>query len=115
VIVATREPQQTVVLEVIHSLGLELQVIFNKGAVMVLPAGVTKASGLQAALQELNLAPEQVAAVGDAENDHALLNLCGFPAAVANAVPALKERAAWVTQAPNGNGVIELVERLLQG
>jgi hypothetical protein len=28
------------VLETIRELGLELQVIFNKGAVMVLPAGV---------------------------------------------------------------------------
>src|SRR4029450_10366011 len=36
-IVATREPHETTVLEVIKALGLELQVIFNKGAVMVLP------------------------------------------------------------------------------
>ena len=40
VIVATRVPYETVVLEEIKRLGLELQVIFNKGAVMVLPAGV---------------------------------------------------------------------------
>lgn len=33
-IVATREPFQAIVLEVIKELGLELQVIFNKGAVM---------------------------------------------------------------------------------
>src|SRR5581483_4594960 len=45
VIVATREPQQVAVLEVIRTLGLELQVIFNKGAVMVLPSGVNKATG----------------------------------------------------------------------
>src|SRR5687768_15998307 len=42
VIVATREPHETAVLETIRDLGLELQVIFNKGAVMVLPAGVNK-------------------------------------------------------------------------
>jgi hypothetical protein len=32
--------------EAIHALGLELQVIFHKG-VMVLPSGINKASGLQ--------------------------------------------------------------------
>ena len=46
------QPQETAVLEVIRDLGLELQVIFNKGAVMVLPAGVTKATGLAAALRD---------------------------------------------------------------
>src|SRR5438067_512732 len=55
VIVATWEPHETTVLEAIRELGLELQVIFNKGAVMVLPAGVNKASGLRAALDELGL------------------------------------------------------------
>jgi hydroxymethylpyrimidine pyrophosphatase-like HAD family hydrolase len=43
-IVATWEPHQHAVLEAIRELGLELQIIFNKGAVMVLPAGVSKAS-----------------------------------------------------------------------
>src|SRR5438874_2259766 len=35
-IIATREPYETVVVELIKELGLELQIIFNKGAVMVL-------------------------------------------------------------------------------
>ena len=113
VIVATREPQEAKVLEVIRELGLELQIIFNKGAVMILPTGVNKASGLAAALEELQLGASQVAAIGDAENDHALLHLCGFPAAVANAVPTLKEEAVWVSQSPNGRGVVELIEEIL--
>jgi hypothetical protein len=35
---------------------------------------------------------ESVVGVGDAENDHAFLRLCGLSAAVANALPALKAR-----------------------
>ena len=54
-IVDTREPHHATVLEVIKELGLELEVIFNKGAVMVLPSGINKASGLQAALEMLGL------------------------------------------------------------
>jgi hydroxymethylpyrimidine pyrophosphatase-like HAD family hydrolase len=113
VIVATREPQESVVLEVIRQLGLELQVIFNKGAVMVLPPGVNKASGLNRALQELDLSSDRVVGVGDAENDHAFLDSCGLSVAVANALPALKEHADLVTSAANGAGVLELVDRLL--
>src|SRR5581483_8672300 len=105
VIVATWEPHETVVLETIRDQGLELQVIFNKGAVMVLPAGVNKASGLAAALQKLCLSAHNAVGIGDAENDHALLNLCEFGAAVANALPTLKERADLVTRGARGAGV----------
>ncbi len=54
-ILATIRPHETVVLECIANLGLEQQVIFNKGAVMVLPPGCNKASGLRHVLAELGL------------------------------------------------------------
>jgi hydroxymethylpyrimidine pyrophosphatase-like HAD family hydrolase len=114
-IVATREPHETTVVEVIKELGLELQVIFNKGAVMVLPSGINKATGLAAALQSFDIPPENVIGVGDAENDHAFLELCGLSVAVANALPALKERAALVTQHSAGAGVTELIDSALRG
>jgi HAD superfamily hydrolase (TIGR01484 family) len=113
VIVATRQPNEKVVLEVIRDLGLELQVIFNKGAVMILPSGVNKAIGLQAALKEMSVPVESVVGVGDAENDHAFLKLCGFSAAVSNALPALKETADLVTTGDHGAGVTELIRAIL--
>jgi hydroxymethylpyrimidine pyrophosphatase-like HAD family hydrolase len=113
VIVATREPYQTEALEAIRDLSLEIQVIFNKGAVMLLPTGINKATGLQAALDELGLLPEQAVGVGDAENDHAMLSLCSVGVAVANAVPSLKERAHWVTRLDHGEGVMELIDRMI--
>ncbi len=112
VIVATWEPHQDTVLEVIRDLGLELQVIFNKGAVMVLPAGVNKAVGLDAALRELGLSAHNVVGVGDAENDHAFLRACGCSAAVANALQSVKDEADIRLAADHGPGVIELVERI---
>ncbi|MCC5638822.1 HAD-IIB family hydrolase [Nostoc sp. CHAB 5844] len=113
VIVSTWEPHETTVLQVIRDLGLELQVIFNKGAVMVLPSGVNKASGLSAALMKLELSPHNAVSIGDAENDHAMLSLCEVSVAVANALPMVKERVDWVTQGCRGAGVIELIERLI--
>jgi hydroxymethylpyrimidine pyrophosphatase-like HAD family hydrolase len=112
-IVATWEPHEKTVFEVIHDLGLEMQVIFNKGAVMVLPSGVNKATGLKAALKDLGLTPDRVVAVGDAENDHALLDLCGCGAAVANGLPMLRARAEIDLKADHGAGVTELIDMLL--
>jgi HAD superfamily hydrolase (TIGR01484 family) len=113
-IVATQEPNETVVLEVIKELGLELEIIFNKGAVMVLPSGVNKATGLVEALGRLGLSAHNAVAVGDAENDHAFLSSCEASVAVANALPTLKERADFVTKGKRGDGVVELVEALLR-
>jgi hypothetical protein len=112
-IIATWEPHQNTVLETIREFGLELQVIFNKGAVMILPAGVNKATGLKAALRELNLSVHNAVGVGDAENDHAFLSICECSAAVANALPSVKERADIVLNADHGAGVIELIEEML--
>jgi HAD superfamily hydrolase (TIGR01484 family) len=112
-IVATWHPHETTVLEVVRELGLELQVVFNKGAVMVLPTGVNKASGLAAALADLGLSPHNAVGIGDAENDHAFLNLCEAAVAVANALPALKERADMVTGSDLGAGVRELIDLLV--
>jgi HAD superfamily hydrolase (TIGR01484 family) len=112
-IVATWEPHETAVVETIRDLGLEMQVIFNKGAVMILPSGVNKATGLAVALAEFGIAPENVVAVGDAENDHALLDFCGCGAAVANALPMLRARADIDLKADHGAGVIELIDQLL--
>jgi hydroxymethylpyrimidine pyrophosphatase-like HAD family hydrolase len=112
-IVATWEPHEKAVLEVIRDLGLELQVIFNKGAVMILPSGVNKASGLKAALIELNLSVHNTVGIGDAENDHAFLSICECSVAVANALPAVKQRADFVTRATHGPGVTQLIDEML--
>ncbi len=113
-IVATWEPNEVHVLEAIRDLGLSLQITFNKGAVMVLPEGVNKESGLRAALEDLDVSPLNTVAVGDAENDFAFFSLCGMPVAVQNALPMLKNAAVWVTEGVRGAGVAELIDRLIE-
>jgi len=113
VVVATVQPNETQVLDVIRELGLDLRVILNKGSVMVLPASVDKASGLRAALDELALSPRDVVAIGDAENDQAFLAICGCGVAVANALDALKAGAGHVTRGEAGAGVREIIDSLI--
>jgi hydroxymethylpyrimidine pyrophosphatase-like HAD family hydrolase len=113
-IVATWTPHEQAVIEVIRNLGLELHVVFNKGSVMVLPSGVNKGTGLQAALMEMGLSPHNVVGVGDAENDHAFLALCECSVAVSNALPMLKERADVTTSGARGDGVRELIDEMIE-
>jgi hydroxymethylpyrimidine pyrophosphatase-like HAD family hydrolase len=112
-IVATWRPFESTVLGVIRGMGLALQIISNKDALMVLPSGMNKGSGLQVALDELGLSPRNTVGVGDAENDDSFLAMCECSVAVANALPALKERADLVTTGSHGAGVEELIEKLL--
>lgn len=111
-IISTWEPNEGVVLQAIRDLQLEHHIIFNKGAVMVLPSGVNKASGLDAALRHLGLSSHNVVGVGDAENDQAFLGACGCAVAVSNALPTVKEKADLVV-GDHGQGIIALAEMLI--
>jgi HAD superfamily hydrolase (TIGR01484 family) len=108
-IVATWTPNETIVLTTIRELGLDWQVIFNKGAVMCLAPGVNKATGLAAALAASNLSPLNVVGIGDAENDLAFLSRCGCSVAVANALATVKAKVDIVTSADHGAGVSEFL------
>ena len=93
------------VLEAVRKLGLECQLLRNRNALMVLPAGVTKGSGLAEALADLGISPHNTAAIGDAENDHSLLAVAELGVAVGNAVASLKADADIVLDQPDGCGV----------
>jgi hydroxymethylpyrimidine pyrophosphatase-like HAD family hydrolase len=114
-VIATLRGQRRVVSRTIEELGLPLEVILNKRSLMVLPRGVNKASGLLDALRELRVSPENTIGVGDGENDEDFLAVCGYSAAVANALPGLKRNVDVVTSASYGGGVAELVKNLLNG
>lgn len=113
VIIATWEPYLEITQKTIQDLGVNLQIIYNKGAVMVLPEGINKAFGLKALSEIMNLSLQQIVGVGDAENDCDFLEQCGYSVAVANALPEVKKRVNWVTQNSRGAGVIELINHLL--
>lgn len=113
VIVATWLPHHAAVLRAIQEMGLELLVIFNRAAVMVLPAGVNKAAGLDYALRKLGLSFHEAVGIGDAENDQSFLERCECAVGVANAVPSIRQLASFVTKGEAGQGVAELIDRLI--
>jgi HAD superfamily hydrolase (TIGR01484 family) len=82
------------VFEAVHHLELEVGIVTNNKTIMVLPAGVNKATGLATALAELGIPARRVVAIGDGENDTALFEFAGCGVAVANAPTTVKSTAA---------------------
>jgi hydroxymethylpyrimidine pyrophosphatase-like HAD family hydrolase len=116
VLLATLAAYDHIVLEEIARRGLEVQLVRNRGALMLLPPGVSKGTGLLEALAELGVSGHSTIAVGDAENDHSLVESCELGVAVANAVPALQAHADVVLGERAGWGVIQLLSGpLLRG
>ncbi len=75
------------------------------------PRGITKGSGLKALCQVLALQPSQCAAVGDADNDLAMLDTAGLAIAMGNANEAVKA-ASDIIVADNDSGGIAQAVRL---
>jgi hydroxymethylpyrimidine pyrophosphatase-like HAD family hydrolase len=80
-------------LAAIRELELPLVLLFNGGRVMTLSQGISKATGLHAALDTLRLSARNTVAIGDAENDHELLRLAEVGVAVEWGSAALKAAA----------------------
>ena len=109
VLVACAAADEPVALEAVRGLGLDCQLVRNRGELMILPAGVTKGTGLREALGDLGLSHHNTIGVGDGENDHSLLDVCEIGVAVANAVHSIRAHADVTLALPDGQGVADLL------
>jgi hydroxymethylpyrimidine pyrophosphatase-like HAD family hydrolase len=114
-IVATVQPHEDAMREALRVLALPWEITLNKGAVMALPIGITKRTGLERALDDLGERLGAAIGVGDAENDRAFLGVCGLAVAVANALDSVKASVDLVTEGARGAGVAELLARWRTG
>lgn len=105
-----------VVLEELSRLHLDCQIVRNRGTIMVLPAGISKGTGVDRALDALRVSPHNAIAVGNAENDLSTFDVCELGVAVSNALRPVKSHADLVLSLPAGDGVRELLDSpLLRG
>lgn len=89
--------------------GLEVEFVPNVDRTMILPRGVTKATGTRLALRALHLGSSAFAAIGDGENDLPLLDAAELSGAVRNARPQVRASVDYVCRAPYLAGVAEFV------
>ena len=114
-IAASQVPHDETILKALKESHSGAAVEYNRDAIMLLPPGTSKGSGLVVALQELGYSSHNVVACGDAENDRSLFGVAELTAAVSNALPALKAAADTVLPQPDGEGVQTLIRDLLAG
>ncbi len=112
-IVTTEHAHEHEISEALRKLRLDFQLVTNPGALMLLPAGVSKASGVRAALQELGISAHNLVTIGDSENDLALFELAEHAVAVQNASPVVKQVADCTTQGAYCDGFLELAHDLI--
>lgn len=100
------------IIEVIHALQQPLVLSFNRGRVMVLPQAVGKSTGLRAALTTLRISIHNTVAIGDAENDHDLLDACEVGVAVGWGSAVLAGMADEVIHGPGPAAVAEYIREI---
>ena len=99
-------------LDAIRELELPIVLLFNRSRVMALTQGVSKATGLSAALEMLRASPRNAVAVGDAENDHELLRLAEVGAAVEWGSRSLQAAADIAIAGVDPTAVSEFIKRV---
>lgn len=113
-IAATWTPHDRAVLDSIAKTGYAATLEYNKGAVMILPPGATKGSGLKHALEKLGYSTRNVLACGDAENDRSMFEQADLFVAVSNATPNIRNLADLVLEKKGGEGCRDMLASLVQ-
>lgn len=109
VVVGTWRAEEGRVRRVLADLGVRMEIVYNRAALMLLPPGVSKGVGVGQAVRALGLSFHDVLALGDAENDLDFFEACGWTACPVNAVPELKDRADWIFPGEDGEGVASAI------
>jgi hydroxymethylpyrimidine pyrophosphatase-like HAD family hydrolase len=109
VIVGVLRDEESRVRDALDAVGGGLEIVYNRGSLMLLPPGVSKGTGVRQAIQALGVSFHDVLGVGDAENDLDLFEACGWTACPDNGVQELKDRADWVFPGENGTAVANAI------
>jgi Cof subfamily protein (haloacid dehalogenase superfamily) len=81
--------------------------------VEAVPEGVTKGHGVARLAKHLGVSRSATIAVGDNENDLAMVEWAGLGVAMGNATPEVKAIAGWVAPPVSEDGVAAVVERFI--
>ena len=79
----------------------------------LVPKGIDKARSLSVLLKEIELAKEEMIAIGDGFNDLSMIQYAGLGIAMANAQPIVRENADFITLSNDEDGVAYAVEKFI--
>ncbi len=92
-----------------------IKVGFSGYAIHLTPKDAGKGKALVHVMKKLGVKPEEAIGVGDSVMDYDFIRYVGLKVAVGNADDELKRLVDLVTTKPSGQGVVELVSRILDG
>ena len=115
VILSAKPPNAETVAAAAGDFRPEWVVIRNRDEVMIVPRGINKATGLSAALSELKLQPDEVAGIGDGQNDVCLLEGCGLGVSLVSGDSAVTQVADVVLDSEPGDALVALVDKIVSG
>lgn len=93
--------------------GSTRRLVRNKASIALAPQGCDKATGLRAAVAELDAGDMPIIAIGDAANDLPMFAAATIAVGVANADDAVRASGVPLTTASVGLGVAEALQRYL--
>ncbi len=76
--------------------------------------GGDKPTGIQKVMEHFGYAREEIAAIGDGENDISMMKFAGIGIAMGNAEEAVKQAADYVTDPLSEDGLLHAVEYLIR-
>jgi hypothetical protein len=100
------------ILDAIRELELPIVLSFNRSRVMALGQGVSKATGLGAALAVIRASARNTLAIGDAENDHELLRFAEVGVAVEWGSRSLQAASDFVIAGNDPSAVAAFITRV---
>jgi 3-deoxy-D-manno-octulosonate 8-phosphate phosphatase KdsC-like HAD superfamily phosphatase len=93
--------------------GSTFRVTPNIRGVELRPPGIDKGAGALWLAEHLGIPLRSFAGVGDADDDLTFLRVVGYSAAPANASSSVRSTARYVATRPFGEGLVEILEHLL--
>lgn len=88
---------------------------YGRSGLEIVAAGYGKEYGLRCLARCLGISTDEVLAIGDNENDIAMLSLAGIGGVVANGTEAAKACADLVSEAESGEGAAEIIRKVCLG
>ncbi len=81
----------------------------------IMPEGVNKGAALEFLQEKMGVSKSETMAFGDYLNDYEMLQMADYSYAMANAHGDIKKVARFMTKSNDDNGVVEVLDRLLEG
>lgn len=87
----------------------EITVAFSKGYAEIYNKKGSKGTALLALGEALGISADEIACIGDEENDISMFDVAGFPMAMGNGIEAVKERAKVILPTNDEKGVASAI------